>query len=101
MTVGDDDMLRLIAVIDRQRHALDRIRAAAPSDAVVAMARGALMERLGLSSAEAAGQLEELAAATGIPLAEMATAILVPQSPACHRCVPRPRQATAHPGLAR
>ena len=38
------------------------------------MARGALMERLGLSSAEAAGQLAELSAATGIPLAEMAAA---------------------------
>src|SRR5689334_10865782 len=40
------------------------------------MARGALMERLGLSSAEAAGQLAELSAATGIPLAEMAAAVL-------------------------
>ena len=50
-------MLRLIAVVDHQRRELDRIRAAAASDSVVAMARGALMERLGLSSAEAASQL--------------------------------------------
>jgi PAS domain-containing protein len=34
------------------------------------------MERLGLSSAEAAGQLAGLSAATGIPLAEMAAAVL-------------------------
>ncbi len=45
------------------------------------MARGALMERLGLSSAEAASQLAELSAATGIPLAEMAAAVLSPQAP--------------------
>src|SRR5579862_4775819 len=69
-------MLRLITVIDHQRRELDRIRAAAAAESVVAMARGALMERLGLSSAEAAGQLAELSAATGIPLAEMAAAVL-------------------------
>jgi serine phosphatase RsbU (regulator of sigma subunit) len=82
VTAGDEDTLRLIAVIDHQRRALNRIRAAAAGDAVVAMARGALMERLGLSSAEAASQLAELAETTGIPLAEMAAAVLAPQSPA-------------------
>src|ERR1019366_3789698 len=39
-------------------------------------ARGALMERLGLSSAEAASQLAELSAATGIPPAEMGAGVL-------------------------
>src|SRR5580700_4386537 len=73
---SDDDVLRLIAVIDHQRHELDRIRAGAPGLSVVAMARGALMERLGLSSAEAASQLAELSAATGAPIAEMAAAVL-------------------------
>jgi hypothetical protein len=82
VTAGEDDTMRLIAVIDHQRRALSRIRAGAAGDAVVAMARGALMERLGLSSAEAASQLAELAEATGIPLAEMAAAVLAPQSPA-------------------
>src|ERR1700744_4334559 len=72
-------MLRLIAVVDHQRRELDRIRAAAASDSVVAMARGALMERLGLSSAEAASQLAELSAATGIALEEMAAAVLAGQ----------------------
>src|ERR1700761_4867870 len=72
-------MLRLIAVVDHQRRELDRIRAAAASDSVVAMARGALMERLGVSSAEAARQPPELSAATGIALEEMAAAVLAGQ----------------------
>ncbi len=77
---GDDDALRLVAVIDHQRRELDRIRAAAAEQSVVAMARGMLMERLGLSSAEAASQLAGLAAATGVPLAEMAAAVLSPDA---------------------
>jgi hypothetical protein len=54
---NDDDMHRLMAVVDHQRDELDRMRAAAVSESVVAMARGALMERLGLSAAEAASHL--------------------------------------------
>jgi PAS domain-containing protein len=73
---SDDDMLRLVEVIDRQRHEIDRLRAAAASDSLVAMARGALMERLALSSAEAARQLAELASAAGLPPVEMAAAVL-------------------------
>jgi PAS domain-containing protein len=73
---SDDDMLRLVEVIDRQRREIDRLRAAAASDSLVAMARGALMERLALSSAEAARQLAELASAAGLPPAEMAAAVL-------------------------
>ena len=78
MTVAasDDDLRRLAAVVDRQRRELDRLHALAAGESVVAMARGALMERLGLSSAEAAGQLAELSAATGIPPAEMAASVL-------------------------
>ena len=79
---GDDDTLRLVAVIDHQRHELDRIRAAAAEQSVVAMARGVLMERHGLSSAEAASQLAGLAAATGVSLAEMAAAVLSPEASA-------------------
>src|ERR1700733_4124677 len=71
-------MPRLVAVIERQRRELDRIRAAAAAGAVVAMARGALMERLGLSATEAGAQLAELSEATGVPLAEMAAAVLSP-----------------------
>jgi PAS domain-containing protein len=73
---SDDDLLRLVEVIDRQRREIDRLRAVAASDSLVAMARGALMERLALSSAEAARQLTELASATGLSPAEMAAAVL-------------------------
>ena len=65
---SDEDVPRLVAVIDHQRRELDRLRAAAASESVVAMARGVLMERLGLSSSEAASQLAGLAAATGVSL---------------------------------
>jgi hypothetical protein len=82
VTGSDDDVLRLTAVIERQRRVLDQIQAAAAGESVVAMARGALMERLGLSSAEAASQLSELSAATGIPVAEMAVAVLSPDTSA-------------------
>jgi len=78
IVTDSDDVLRLSTVIDLQRRELDRARAAAAGEAVVLMARGALMERLGLSSAEAASQLTELSAATGIPVAEMAAAVLSP-----------------------
>jgi len=76
MSDSDDDMHRLMALVDHQRRELDRVRAAAGGESLVAMARGALMERLGLSAAQAASQLAELSAATGIPSAEMAAAVL-------------------------
>jgi hypothetical protein len=102
VTGRDDDMLRLASVIDHQRRELDRIRAAAAGESVVAMARGVLMERLGLSSAESAAQLAELSAATGIPLAEMAAAVLAEPGiapaagrPAAHEARPAGDTATA------
>jgi serine phosphatase RsbU (regulator of sigma subunit) len=73
---SEEDVPRLISVIDRQRRELDRLRATAAADYIIAMARGALMERLGLSRAEAASQLAELSAATGMPQAEMAAAVI-------------------------
>ena len=76
MAGRDYDMLRLITVIDHQRRELDRVRASVAEESVVAMARGALMERLGLTSADAAAQLDELSTATTMPLAEMAAAVL-------------------------
>jgi serine phosphatase RsbU (regulator of sigma subunit)/PAS domain-containing protein len=76
---NDEDVSRLVAVIERQRRELDRIRAAAADQSVIAMARGALMERLGLSSADAASQLAQLSAATGVSLGEMAAAVLSPE----------------------
>jgi serine phosphatase RsbU (regulator of sigma subunit) len=73
---SDEEVTRLIAVVERQRRELDRIRAEAADQSIIAMARGALMERLGLSSADAASQLAELSAATGVSLGEMAAAVL-------------------------
>jgi len=94
-----DDMLRLITVVDHQRRELDRIRASVAEESVVAMARGALMERFGLSSGEAATQLAELSAATAMPLAEMAAAVLAEPgggtSPGSH-----PRSAGGRPAEA-
>ena len=89
MAGGDDDMLRLIAIVDHQRRELDRIRATAASGSIVAMARGALMERLGLSSAEAAGQLAELSSATG-------TCTMTTESTSVMTCspLPKPRRIT-------
>ncbi len=103
VTGRDDDMLRLVSVIDHQRRELDRIRAAAAGESVVAMARGVLMERLGLSSAESAAQLAELSAATGIPLAEMAAAVLAEPglAPAAGRPAPAEARAAGDPGTVR
>jgi serine phosphatase RsbU (regulator of sigma subunit) len=90
IVTDSDDVLRLSTVIDHQRRELDRIRAAAAEESVVSMARGALMERLGLSSGEAASQLAELSAATGMPVAEMAAAVLSPspEAPAVAQAPP-------------
>src|SRR5215469_502820 len=73
---NDDDLTRLAIVIERQRRELDALRASADTASVIAMARGALMERTGAAPAEAAAQLADMAAATGLPLPEMAAAVL-------------------------
>ena len=78
MAASEDDMQRLATVIERQRRELERMHATAADESIVATARGVLMERLGLSQGQAASQLDELAAATGVPLAEMAAAVLSP-----------------------
>jgi serine phosphatase RsbU (regulator of sigma subunit) len=70
------DLPRLAAVVERQRRELARQRAEADTAAVVAMAKGALMERNGSSAGEAARQLTDMAAAAGLPLHEMAAAVL-------------------------
>ena len=104
MAGRDDDMLRLITVIDHQRRELDRVRASVAEESVVAMARGALMERFGLSSGEAATQLAELSAATAMPLAEMAAAVLAEPgggtSPGSHPRSSGGRPAEAGPAKA-
>jgi serine phosphatase RsbU (regulator of sigma subunit) len=82
-----EDVPRLSAVVERQRRELARVRADRDAAAVVAMARGVLMERHGLSSAEGARQLAAMATAAGLPEPEMAAAVLA-QEP-----LPQPDQA--------
>jgi len=77
-----EDTPRLSAVVERQRRELARVRAAAPAALAVAVARGVLMERHGLSLAQAARQLVDMAAAAGLPEAELAAAMLSGQPPA-------------------
>jgi serine phosphatase RsbU (regulator of sigma subunit) len=92
---SDEDLRLLTAVIERQRRELDHIRATAADQSVIAMARGALMERLGLSLAEAASQLTELSTATGMPLVEMAAALLSPDRAAAAESAGSERAAAA------
>lgn len=80
-SAGGEQILRLAAVIDRQRQELEQARAAAAARPVVDMAKGALIERLGCSPAEAASQLAALADEAGTPVAEIAAAI-ISQEPA-------------------
>ncbi len=77
-----EDVPRLSAVVERQRRELARVRADGEATAVVAMARGVLMERHGWSLAEAARQLAATAAAAGLREPEMAAAVLSQEPPA-------------------
>ena len=47
MPASDEDLARLALVIERQRRELEQLRSAADVASVIAMARGALMERFG------------------------------------------------------
>ncbi len=82
MSATDDEVLRLAAVVDRQRREMDRLRTEAPTGTVVATATGLLMERLRCSAADAMSQLTSLADATGVPLAEMAATVIGADLPA-------------------
>jgi PAS domain-containing protein len=76
VSAGDEDLARLALVIERQRRELEQSRADADVAAVIAMARGALMERFGCPAPAAAAQLADMAAAAGLPLPEMAALVL-------------------------
>ena len=81
MADGNDDLPRLAAVVERLRDELTAARAEANVAVVIAMARGALMERHHCSAAEAARQLTDMAAAAGLPPHEMAAAVLWQEPP--------------------
>ena len=84
------DPPRLAAVVERQRRELARQRAEADTDVVVAMAKGALMERNGSSAGDAARQLTDMAAAAGLPPREMAAAVLGQERTAARQPGPPP-----------
>jgi PAS domain-containing protein len=69
------DMVRLNALVERQRRELDKLRSAAAARSVVDLARGMLMEQLGCTPAEAERQLVRLAAESGIAATELAAQI--------------------------
>jgi hypothetical protein len=70
------ELARLAAVIGRQQREIAGLRASASDASVIAMATGTLMEREGGSPAEASRHLSDLAVAAGLPLVEMAAAVL-------------------------
>jgi serine phosphatase RsbU (regulator of sigma subunit) len=74
-SAGGGDFLRLSELIARQRREIDRLEAQAAARAVVDLARGVLMERLGCSPAEAQAQLEALSADSGTSVTELAAQI--------------------------
>ena len=76
-----EDVPRLSAVVERQRRELARVRGDRDATAVVAMARGVLMERHGWSSADGAREFAAMAAAAGLPEPEMAAAVLAQEPP--------------------
>ena len=90
MADGNEDLPRLAAVIERLRDELTVVRAEADVAAVIAMARGVLMERQHCSAAEAARQLTDMTAAAGLPPHEMAAAVLRQEPPGLP---PEPGQA--------
>ena len=97
MAGSGEDLPRLAAVIERQRREIAFSRAEANVTLVIAMARGALMERHGCSAAEAALQLRDMAAAAGLPLLEMAAAVLSQEPPSETETAPLRRPAPADP----
>jgi serine phosphatase RsbU (regulator of sigma subunit) len=86
---------RLAAVIERQRRELVVARAEAQAAEVAAMARGVLMERLELSPVAAVRQLADMAAAAGIPVTEMAAAVLRQEPPQAPEPSPPPGPGAA------
>jgi PAS domain-containing protein len=75
------DLVRLNALVARQRRELDTLRHQAAARSVVDLARGILMERLGCTPAEAQRQLARLAAESGSSAIELATQITRAQPP--------------------
>src|SRR5499427_3490491 len=69
------DVVRLTALVTRQRRELDRLRSQAARRSIVDLARGMLMEQLGCTPAEAQRQLARLARESGVSATELAAQI--------------------------
>jgi serine phosphatase RsbU (regulator of sigma subunit)/PAS domain-containing protein len=69
------DVVRLTALVARQRRELDRLRSQAAGRSIVDLARGMLMEQLGCTPAEAQRQLARLARESGVSATELAAQI--------------------------
>jgi PAS domain-containing protein len=75
------DVVRLNALVARQRRELDRLRSQAARRSIVDLARGMLMEQLGCTPAEAQRQLVRLARESGISATELAAQITRQEPP--------------------
>src|SRR5215470_16585245 len=75
------DVVRLTALVTRQRRELDRLRSQAARRSIVDLARGVLMEQLGCTPAEAQRQLARLARESGISATELAAQITRQEPP--------------------
>jgi serine phosphatase RsbU (regulator of sigma subunit)/PAS domain-containing protein len=75
------DVVRLNALVTRQRRELDRLRSQAAARSIVDLARGMLMEQLGCTPAEAQRQLVRLARESGISATELAAQITRQEPP--------------------
>jgi PAS domain-containing protein len=75
------DVVRLNALVARQRRELDRLRSQAARRSIVDLARGMLMEQLGCTSAEAQRQLARLARESGTSATELAAQITRQEPP--------------------
>src|SRR5215813_147060 len=69
------DVVRLTALVTRQRRELDRLRSQAARRSIADLARGMLMEQLGCTPAEAQRQLARLARESGVSATELAAQI--------------------------
>src|SRR6516225_6474096 len=69
------DVVRLNALVARQRRELDKLRSQAAGRSIVDLARGMLMEQLGCTPAEAQRQLARLARESGVSAIELAAQI--------------------------
>ena len=75
------DVVRLTALVARQRRELDRLRSQAARRSIVDLARGMLMEQLGCTPAEAQRQLARLARESGISTTDLAGQIARQEPP--------------------